>query len=162
MVEVCLYVIKHQMSRAKQNTCLQAYADSEGQDQPVHPCSLSGHSLSANIIIAHCRMYQQMPEWHFEHARYESEYVHFAHVRRDLFAWRDPRCIIMSINQIYILHWFISFTHCSRETRKSVFGKHCRPRSDAAFCGVWSGSELYAKSLAIFVWEYVNLLARRN
>ena len=27
-------------------------------------------------------------------------------------------------------------THCSRETRKRVNGKQCRPRSDAAECGV--------------------------
>ena len=30
-------------------------------------------------------------------------------------------------------------THCSRKTRKRVIGKQCRPRSDAAECGFWSG-----------------------
>ena len=42
-------------------------------------------------------------------------------------------------------------THCSRETRKRVIGKQCRPRSDAAECGIWSGSPLFANSLAIFL-----------
>ena len=42
-------------------------------------------------------------------------------------------------------------THCSRETRKGVLGKQWRPRSDAAERGVWSGSPLFAKSLAIFL-----------
>ena len=42
-------------------------------------------------------------------------------------------------------------THCSRETRKRVIGKQCRPRSDAAKRGVWSGSLLFANSLAIFL-----------
>ena len=42
-------------------------------------------------------------------------------------------------------------TYCSRDTRKRVFGKQWRPRSDAAECGVWSGSPLFANSLAIFL-----------
>ena len=29
----------------------------------------------------------------------------------------------------------VFLTHCSRETRKRVIGKQCRPRSDAAECG---------------------------
>ena len=37
-------------------------------------------------------------------------------------------------------------THCSRETRKRVIGKQCRPRSDAAECGICSGSPLFANS----------------
>ena len=40
-------------------------------------------------------------------------------------------------------------SNCSRETRKRVIGKQCRPRSDAAERGVESGS-LFANSLAIF------------
>ena len=36
-------------------------------------------------------------------------------------------------------------THCSRETRKTVIRKHCRPRS---------GSPLFANNLAIFLEEY--------
>ena len=42
-------------------------------------------------------------------------------------------------------------THCSREACKMVIGKQCRPRSDAAESGVWSGSPLFANSLAIFL-----------
>ena len=40
-------------------------------------------------------------------------------------------------------------TYCSRDTRKRVIGKQCRPRSDAAERGVWSGSPLFANSLGI-------------
>ena len=40
-------------------------------------------------------------------------------------------------------------THCSRETHEKVIGKQCRPRSDTAERGVWSGSPLFANSLAI-------------
>ena len=38
-------------------TCFQAYADSEGPDQPKHAVS-SEHSLSANRIVGHYRMYE--------------------------------------------------------------------------------------------------------
>ena len=34
-------------------TCLQAYADSEGPDQPTHPCTRIGPSLAANRIIGY-------------------------------------------------------------------------------------------------------------
>ena len=56
-----------------------------------------------------------------------------------------------------LLAWFLtllllpSLTHCSHETRKRVIGKQCRPRSDATECSVWSGSPLFANSLAIFL-----------
>ena len=40
--------------------------------------------------------------------------------------------------------------HWSLETRKRVLDKQCRLRSDAAERGVWSGSPLFANSLAIF------------
>ena len=48
-------------------------------------------------------------------------------------------------------------THCSLETPKKVFGKQCRPRSEAAEHGVWSGSPLFANSATIFLWEYLTL-----
>ena len=35
-----------------------------------------------------------------------------------------------------ILYLGILLIHCMRETRKSVIGKQCRPRSDAAERGV--------------------------
>ena len=44
-----------------------------------------------------------------------------------------------------------NLTHCSWETRKRVIGKQCRPRSDAAEHGVFSGSPLFANNLAIFL-----------
>ena len=48
-------------------------------------------------------------------------------------------------------HEMQPITHCSRETRKRVLGKQCRPRSDGAECGIWSGSPLFAYSLTIFL-----------
>ena len=42
-------------------------------------------------------------------------------------------------------------THHSLETPKRLIGKHCRPRSDTTECGIWSGSPLFANSLAIFL-----------
>ena len=50
----------------------------------------------------------------------------------------------------------LSLTHCSLETPKEIFGKQCRPRSDAAECDVSSGSPLFANSSAIFLKEYLN------
>ena len=35
-------------------------------------------------------------------------------------------------------------THCWWETLKGVHRQQCRPRSDAAYCGIWSGSSLFA------------------
>ena len=34
---------------------------------------------------------------------------------------------------------------------QKVIGKQCTPRSDATECGIWSGSPLFAYSLAIFL-----------
>ena len=42
--------------------------------------------------------------------------------------------MFLSSNKINIITFWL--THCSRETRKRVIGKQCRPRSDAAECGV--------------------------
>ena len=38
----------------------------------------------------------------------------------------------------------VTLTPCSLKTPKRVTGKQCRPRSDAAERGVWSGSTLFA------------------
>ena len=35
-------------------------------------------------------------------------------------------------------------THLSLASHKRDIGRQCRPRSDAAECGVWSGSTLFA------------------
>ena len=42
-------------------------------------------------------------------------------------------------------------TRFSRETPKRVTGKQCRPRSDAAECGIWSGSTLFALNTEISI-----------
>ena len=47
--------------------------------------------------------------------------------------------------------FLVFLTHWCWETPKRIISKQCRPRSDAAICGVWSGSSLFTKSLAIFL-----------
>ena len=70
--------------------------------------------------------------------------------------------LLSHLSMTYSLYLKPDLTHCSRETRKRVLSKQCRPRSDAAECGVWSGSPLFANSLPIFLQEYVNLIAGRT
>ena len=41
-------------------------------------------------------------------------------------------------------------THLCLASHKRDIGKQCRPRSDAAECGVWSGSTLFAITLENF------------
>ena len=43
-----------------------------------------------------------------------------------------------------ILWLSVCLTHLSLATHKRDTGKQCRPRSDAAVCGVWSGSTLFS------------------
>ena len=54
---------------------------------------------------------------------------------------------MVRVSNIYVLNFYVtgelylifpnlSVTHCSRETRKRVLGKQCRPRSDAPEPGV--------------------------
>ena len=52
-----------------------------------------------------------------------------------------------------------ALTLCSLETPKRVFGKQCRPRSDAAERGAWSGSPLFANNSPFFLWEFRNRIA---
>ena len=53
-------------------------------------------------------------------------------------------------NNMYIL------THFSRDTPKRVIGKQCRPRSDAAEHGIWSGSTLFALNKGISIKHSYN------
>ena len=70
-----------------------------------------------------------------------------------------PLKLFLFIILVIILHgyltstayWHFLLTHCSQETPKRVIGKQCRPRSDAAECGIWSGYSLFANSLTIFL-----------
>ena len=52
---------------------------------------------------------------------------------------QKPELDFISLNNSILLQ-----THWGLETPKRVTGKQCRPRSDAAECGVWSGSPLFA------------------
>ena len=36
-----------------------------------------------------------------------------------------------------------------------MYGKQCRPWSDAAFCGIWSGTTLFAK---VYLFQFLGLL----
>ena len=46
---------------------------------------------------------------------------------------------------------YFLLTHCGLETPKRVTGKQCRPRSEAAERGIWSGSLMLANSSTIFL-----------
>ena len=59
--------------------------------------------------------------------------------------------LCQNVFEIHTVMFLIWLTHCSQETRKRVIGKQWRPRSDAAECGICSGSPLFANSLAIFL-----------
>ena len=48
-----------------------------------------------------------------------------------LFAYSEISAIV--VRGIFMEEFL---THCSRETLKRVFGKQCRPRSDAPECGI--------------------------
>ena len=62
---------------------------------------------------------------------------------------------------VWVQHfWGLPLTHCSRETRKRITGKHCRTRSDTAECGVWSGSPLFATSISHFSLGLCNSYSR--
>ena len=93
-------------------------------------------SLSANRIIWDYRLYEwwSMPRMLRCASAGWSKSLNFKHDQRHCFVWHGP----------------FRLTHCSRETRKRVTGKEYRPRSDATERGVWSGSPLFANSLAIF------------
>ena len=53
---------------------------------------------------------------------------------------------------LLLIHWRL-------ETPERVTGKQGRPRSDAAECGVWSGSPLFANRSTIFLQEYLHQIA---
>ena len=40
------------------------------------------------------------------------------------------------LQELSLLVPVVTLTHCSREIGKRVIGKQCRPRSDAAKCGI--------------------------
>ena len=50
---------------------------------------------------------------------------------------------------------FCLLIHFSLGTPKIVTGKQCRPRSDVAECGIWSGSTLFALTTGISI-KYSN------
>ena len=73
-------------------TCLWAYADSEGPDQPASAQSDQGlhYPLTESSDAIKCTNRERTTGWDFAHARDESESAHFAHNRRQFFAWRAP------------------------------------------------------------------------
>ena len=79
-------------------TCFWVYADGKGPDQPAHP-------LSANRTLdtIECINGGQMLGWDFAHAQYKSDNVHFAHVRRHIFAWLGPYDFYIVLRCTYLL-----------------------------------------------------------
>ena len=76
-------IAPHEPRHAK--ICSLAYADSEGPDQPAQ-AHQGLHFAKFLLDTMEGINGEQMPGWDFAHARDESESVHFAHVRRHIFA----------------------------------------------------------------------------
>ena len=85
----------------------------------------SGPLLSANRIIGYYRMY----EWKAK----GPEDTYFAHAHDDL-----------NLHNLHMFEGTFLLTHLSLTYHKRDTGKQCRPRSDAAESGIWSGSTLFA------------------
>ena len=82
----------HQMGRATRKRVFRHMRTANAQIR-LRICAVwSGPSLSANRIIGYYRMYEWRANARFDfaHAWYESESVHFAYIRRHIFAWREP------------------------------------------------------------------------
>ena len=62
----------------------------------------------------------------------------------------DLYCLHMcQINKLIKILLSVQLTHLYLASRKRDIGKQSIPLSDAAFCGVWSGSTLFALSWKI-------------
>ena len=66
----------------------------------------------------------------------------------EIMTWNGTYC---KKKNMTALDKILFLTHCSLETPKRVIDKQCRPRSDAAECGIWSRSPLFANSSTIFL-----------
>ena len=88
--------------------------------------------------------------WRNKHkSRTALVFTNFLHAKKDFRPYvGSSKVISKRISQNIVK---FPLTYCSRETRKRVIGKQCRPRSDTAECGIWSGSPMFANSLAIFL-----------
>ena len=80
-----------------------------GQRRPRSACvSTQSHQglhcpLTESFDTIECITGEQTPRWWFAHARYESESVHFACVRRHLFAWCGPCSFFKWLDHIWSL-----------------------------------------------------------
>ena len=84
-------------------TCLRAYADSEGPDQPAHPADQGFHCpLTKSLDTIECMNGEQRPGWYFGQCA-GSESTHFAHVRRHFFAWRGPLFVRSTVLIFWVL-----------------------------------------------------------
>ena len=67
-------------------------------------------------------------------------------------AQQNEGCMVfgfIEVNKVMLYFHKIWLTHFSQETAKRETGELCRPRSDAAECGIWSGSVLCALNTGI-------------
>ena len=79
-------------------TCLRAYADTEGPDQPVHLHTLIGPSLSANRIIGYYRM--SWMESKGPDTTVEPPYLELAYFELSLTSkWKSGPCFNMKLWQ---------------------------------------------------------------
>ena len=104
-------------------------------------CQYHDTVLSKNIMIYQC-IVDILPALVCKQKVYSKSY----HIKILFSCLHGLKCLTQG--HLWSLLWL---THCSLETSKRVIGKQCRPRSDAAECGIWSGSPLFANSSTIFL-----------
>ena len=64
---------------------------------------------------------------------------------------KKPNICSIKILQFDKIGLFMHLNHRSLETPKKGISKEWRPKSDAAECGIWSGSPLFANPSAIYL-----------
>ena len=113
---------------------------------PIHT-GWSGPALYANCIRALLRF-----------ASFVNIYIFSASTLDELVHFRVHSSFNECNGYYVLLTGCLLNIHFSLEIPKRVIGKQCRPRSDAAEGSIWSGSPLFAKSLAeieIWLFQYI-------
>ena len=106
-------------------------------------CSTLMHSVVSNDSVSICAADLGL---HCPHMLKDMFSNGLAHLKQRLF-WLHLTTLIVQNGNVPGVAWWL--TYFSLETLKRVIGKQCRPRSDAAECSIWSGSQLFTNSYAI-------------
>ena len=80
-------------------------------------------------------------------------FIYFVNMKMHWSPWGTPYLLTILVLKLEIMSLF----YCPLMYLKYCFmyGKQCWPWSDAASCGVWSGSTLFAK---VYLFQYLGLL----